>query len=326
MDFSTRQQLGALLRANLGIVTAAQLQSIGLGEGQIRHLARSGRLPSVAKGVYRSPDHVRSLEHRARLSSIVARGAVCFPTAAQMWDLRRAPRDARIHVVIPWSAGRKRVDGAVVHRTRWLPEEHLTISRDGVPLTSPLRTVFDAGRHLGPDDVESMIEDGLHRGLFDLAMLRQLLDDTAHPCRDGTSTFVAVMARREAARPVASEYELRLERAMRQRGFPPLVRQPAIDLGGGQVVHPDLGLPDDGFYVEVDHRRWHGGTADVAYDTWRDRQVRLLGLWVERVSDRAIDRRLKETVEDLWNAWHHARMRNAEVGREARPRRLSETA
>ena len=94
---------------------------------------------------------------------------------------------------------------------------------------------------------------------------------------------------------------------MRARGFPPLVREHPIEIASGHVIHPDLGLPSDGFFVEVDHLTWHGGRRESAYDRWRDTQVRLAGACVERVSDVAIDERLAETVEDLWLRWQQAR-------------------
>lgn len=90
---------------------------------------------------------------------------------------------------------------------------------------------------------------------------------------------------------------------MRARGFPPLTRESPVEIAPGQVIHPDLGLPADGFYVEVDHHTWHGGRAASTYDRWRDRQLRRQGRHVERVTDLAIDRDLAATVDDLWEIW-----------------------
>lgn len=168
--------------------------------------------------------------------------------------------------------------------------------------------MFDASSQLGADELESMIEDGLYRRLFTMHVLESLVERVAHPCRDGSALITRTLAERGSRlRPVASDLELRLERAMRRRGFPPLRRQVPITLTVDSVIHPDLGIPDDGFFVEIDHARWHSAAQSVDYDTWRDRQLRVQGLWVERVSDRAIEHRLGETVEDLWRAWCRAR-------------------
>ena len=40
---------------------------------------------------------------------------------------------------------------------------------------------------------------------------------------------------------------------MRERGFPQLARGHRLELSTGEVIHPDLGIPEFGFFVEVDH-------------------------------------------------------------------------
>jgi very-short-patch-repair endonuclease len=96
---------------------------------------------------------------------------------------------------------------------------------------------------------------------------------------------------------------LRLERAMRRRGFPPLVREPRLVLSDGEVIHPDLGLPVDRFFVEVDHLTWHGRRRRSADDRRRDLKARASGFHVERVSDIALDEDLDGTIENLWTQW-----------------------
>ena len=86
-----------------------------------------------------------------------------------------------------------------------------------------------------------------------------------------------------------------------------LTREHAIVIAPGEVIHPDLGLPEDGFFVEVDHLSWHGGRHETAYDRRRDMKLRLVGAQVERVSDIAIEHHLDETVEDLWMRWQQVR-------------------
>ena len=156
--------------------------------------------------------------------------------------------------------------------------------------------------------LESMIEQGLDRHMFIAPTLWGVARELGRNARPGSRLFGSVLGARSAwTRPARSDYELRLERAMRQRGFPPLVRECPVRLPNGSVVHPDLGLPDDGFFVEVDHFTWHGGRLDTTYDGWRDRKVRITGLHVERVTDLAIDRELDETVDDLWALWQRHR-------------------
>ena len=178
-------------------------------------------------------------------------------------------------------------------------------------LTSPPRTIFDAAASVSPTDLESMIEQGLDRANFTLPTLWRHCNRLRINGRIGGARLADVLRSRPSwRRPARSDYELRLERAMRARGFPPLVREHAVEITPGVVIHPDLGIPGDRFYVEVDHLTWHGGRSETAYDRWRDIKARLVGAHVERVSDVAIDCQLAETVEDLWLRWQQIRRGN----------------
>ena len=70
-------------------------------------------------------------------------------------------------------------------------------------------------------------------------------------------------------------------------------------LPDGRTVHPDLVWPEARLAVEVDHVTWHGGRIESTYDKWRDRQMRLPGWEVDRVTDADICKRPVGTVRDL---------------------------
>jgi very-short-patch-repair endonuclease len=168
-------------------------------------------------------------------------------------------------------------------------------------VTSPPRTAFDAAAFLADDDLESLVEQCLERRYFLITTLWSLTRRVAKRGRPGSGRIAKMIARRPPwRRPVESDYELRLERALRRRGFPSFQRQCRLELARGEVIHPDFGLPEVGFHIEVDHLSWHGGRREGAYDRGRDLRVRASGYDVERVSDVAIDDDLEATVERLW--------------------------
>lgn len=304
------QRLADELRSRHGVSTRKRLREVvKLTDRQIDRLIAQGRLVKQGRGVLVEPKPPGDVRHRAARGCALTNGVVSFPTAGELWKLRKTPRIATCHITVPWRRHITPVPDVHIHRSRQLPPAHVVVNHcTGISITSAARTVFDAASQLGADELESMIEDALYRHLFTLPVLQRLTDELAHQCRDGSALMLRTLGERSAAlRPVASDWELRLERALRERGFPALQRQSTVELGSGVTIHPDLGLPDDGFYVEIDHARWHSAAETVDYDTWRDRQLRLRGLWVERVSDRAIEHRLAETVEDLWTAWIRAR-------------------
>ena len=127
-------------------------------------------------------------------------------------------------------------------------------------------------------------------------------------------------------RAADSDDEVRLLHALHRHGMDAFVRQPPVRLLDGGVVHPDLGDPVARFYIEVDHHTWHSSAASVAYDTARDRKVRLTGAAVERVTDDAIATDLAEVVNELaalYRLWRRSiGAESARIGRlnaKARP-------
>lgn len=300
--------LAAKLSAHHGVIDRRQLLALGYTDHEIVGLIRRGILVAAGRGVYSTPIVSSSLWQRAAVACAQTGGALRFPTAGKVWELRKTPPARDIHIVVPWRRKIVPLAGVRIHRTRALPKADLVRRRDGLVVTTPQRTIVDAAATVGPLELESMIEDALYRRLFTVPSLDHVARRLIHPCRDGSALIGEILrARNGSLGGSASDYELRLERALRDRGFPEFVRQAPVRLPAGDVVHPDLGLPRDGFYIEIDHRRWHGQDSPIAYDTWRDRQIRLLGFSVERVSDEAIDERLAETVDDLYAAWTRAR-------------------
>jgi very-short-patch-repair endonuclease len=296
--------LAAELGSHHGVTTVRRLDRLGIGKRCVDGLVANGRLKRAGNGVLVSTCWPVTLEHQMAVGCAITGGVVCFPTAGLVWELRKSPRVPEIHLWIPNGRCVVKRDGLRVHRTRHLPDTDVVKRRDGIQITSPPRTAFDAAAWLTPDDLESLIEHGIHHPYFTVPTLWGLARRLCRSGRTGSTHFVAVLTARPIwRRPVDSDHELRLERAMRDRGFPPLTRGHRLHLSTGEVIHPDLGLPDSGFFVEVDHLSWHGFRRETAYDRRRDMKVRADGYHVERVTDTALDEDLEATIEDLWTIW-----------------------
>ena len=296
--------LAGELASRHGVTTAQRLEIIGIGRRAIDTLVRLGRLRRAGDGVLVGVIWPDTLEHRMALACAVTGGVVCFPTAGVSWGLRKSPRSPEVHVWVTEDRRVRAPRGVRVHYTRHLPETDVVRRADGVAVTSPPRTAFDAAAWLGNDDLESLIEHGLDRGYFIIPTLWAIHGATGSRGRRGSGRFADVLRARPAWRlPARSDHELRLERAMRRRGFPPLVREHRLVLLDGEIIHPDLGIPEHNFYVEVDHLEWHGQRQRSAYDRRRDLKARASGYAIERVTDVALDTDLAATVEQLWIEW-----------------------
>jgi hypothetical protein len=296
--------LAAELLNRHGVSTVQRLGRLGISKRMVERLVANGRLRRAGNGVVVSTCWPSTLGHRMALACAVTGAVIAFPTAGLVWSFRKTPRLPEIHLWLPYGRCVVRREGIQVRRTRDLTNADIVVRKDGIRVTSPPRTAFDAAEWLQSDDLESLIEQGIERPYFTIPTLWAHARRLCTKGRPGSGRFARVLAARPAwRRPVASDYELRLERAMHRRGFPQLVRGHRVELSTGEVIHPDLGVPGVGFYVEVDHLSWHGGRVETAYDRRRDLRVRADGHHVERVTDLAIDHDLDATIEDLWAIW-----------------------
>lgn len=306
---SKTELLAARLAAQHGVVTREWLHQSEFTIGEIRQMRESGRLVDAHRGIYLSSSATRTQQQRMVALVFYCDGVISHVTAGQLWGLRNLSRYRDIHLSImrgerrrPGGSG---LDEVVLHATTDLPSADIVRRADGILLTSAARTVFDLASIVSAEDLESIIEHGLSRGLFTVPVLSGVHVRLAKPGRAGAKRFGSVLAARALAqKPVDSDHELRLVKALEASGLPRLQRQMPLRLPGGELVHPDVAEPSRRFIVEVDHATWHSRRAASQYDRWRDRQYHLLGWHSERVSDQDIDERLPETVQELLRIYH----------------------
>jgi hypothetical protein len=275
--------LSAWLRAHHGIVCRSQLGALGVSSRALDAMLRRGELMVVWEGVYRHamwPDTFLS-----RCAAACATDATIVITcggAARIWGFRRCAR-LDLHVS-GTRTGLRFENGPVHHRCPIMPTEHVHCRKDGIRVTSPARTVFDLAKHLSSDDLESVIEQGIRRSMFDVAALYGVGRLLCHRGRAGSARYASVLSSRPAwRRPADSHPEIELRKALSTVGVH-LEPQVPLTLYDGHTVHPDLGDPAARFFIEIDDHEWHAGRLDATYDQHRDRQARLVGARIERVS------------------------------------------
>jgi hypothetical protein len=289
----------ALYRSQHGVASEDQLALLGLTRRQLQYLVSSKQLEVEHQGVYRLVAFASSFESQCVAASLADdEVAVSHQSAARLWGLRQM-QSARLHVTV--SHHRHPVaDGNVkVHRSIVL-EDHWRERPDGIRLTSPARTLFDLAGAVSAQRLESAVEHALRLNLVTLPDLWEVARTLARRGRSGSGRFVRLLNSRPAwLKPVDSDLELRVADALVARGLPVPVRQHPLRLSNADTIHPDLAWPDLRWAIEVDHVTWHGGAVATMDDHARDRQLRLIGWEVERVTDREIKDRFPEVVRDL---------------------------
>ena len=260
------------------MVSLAQLQAAGLGDGAIEHRVRCGRLHRKHRGVYALAPAPLS-QHGTLWAAVLACGgvdacALSHQTAAAHYGLCPWPRGV-VHVT---SLRRARsVRGILVHRSRTLTPADVVRLPDGLPVTTATRALIDIATAFDDAELAKACRQAEFQHLLELDPL------LAHPSR----------ALRRALEPLSepamtrSELEDAFLALVERHGLPqPLVNHPV--LGGAYVA--DFLFPVHKLIVETDGRDAHDNGFAFEDDRWRDTALAAEGLLVQRFTSRQMRR------------------------------------
>ena len=132
------RRIADLARRQHGVVSRAQLVTLGLSVAQIEGRVRRGRLHRVHQGVY-AVGHL-SLTRKGRFAAAVLAcgdgAALSHFSAAVLWEMLQ-DRNWPIHVTSPRN---RKVAGLIVHRA---PLQAERVRLHGITVTTPGRTLVD---------------------------------------------------------------------------------------------------------------------------------------------------------------------------------------
>jgi hypothetical protein len=218
-----------------GLITYAQLRSLGMTRGMLRLRVEDGRLRLVRRGVYAIGGAPPSWQQTV-LAAVLAAGpdaVASHVTAGRLWGLKHCdplPGSSRIHVTAPV---RVRIDGTTTHCRDLGRDQRRT--RLGVPVTSPERTLLDLAGTLTGTELGQCVDDALRRGLVRLGRLRLAVAAAAGPGRRPSKALRAVLAdRMPGYDPGDSDWE----REMDRRWEPGAYHRPSASSGYGPMVGP----------------------------------------------------------------------------------------
>jgi very-short-patch-repair endonuclease len=273
--------IAALAEAQCGLVTRAQLAALGLGFGAIDHRIARGRLHRLHRGVY-AVGHTALAPHARELAAVLACGpdaVLSHQSAAALWGLR-PDHPGDVHVTIGRSGSQSRA-GLQVHRTRSLDARDIRL-RQGIPATSPARTIIDLADILSERDLARVIDEAEIRHL---ARRRELLAATERlgPGRRGSAQLAGILRRHDGPALTRSQAEERLLSLIARAGLP----RPEANVRM-QGLEVDLLWRGKRLVVEVDGYAFHATRAAFERDRARDAHLNAAGLRVVRVTWRQI--------------------------------------
>jgi very-short-patch-repair endonuclease len=260
---------------------ARRLLAAGVSGTMIGRLVDRGYLTPEHPGVYaaghRAP--IPGDREAAALLAVRAGAALSHRTARRWWGLGGGsdvdPADASIHLTLPGARSRG-PRGVIVHRSTILTARDLRL-HDGLPVTSPARTLLDVACELPARDLERAHDEAI--------ILRVL--------RPGDIAELLRRAGRHAGRRV-------LEELVTAHTHPTFTRSEAEErflalVRGAALIEPlvntrrhgyeiDFLWPDFGFAVEIDGYAVHDRRRAFERDRARDAALYGRGIVVIRIT------------------------------------------
>ncbi len=215
-------------------------------------------------------------------------------TAAFLWGVPGfGPRP--VHVSRPHGAKHRRSPLAIVHHSRFLPAHHGQ-RREGIPVTSVARTVFDLAAQVHPARAERVLDNALHHRLVALEELRAVAIELFEHGRKGTVLMRELLEARGAGYiPVASGLEARFLALLVSAHIEMPERQ--VELGGaGWVGRVDFYYRRLRLVVEIDGKAFHSSKLDREHDARRDAALRATGFEVLRIEEDLLREQPEEVI------------------------------
>jgi very-short-patch-repair endonuclease len=262
-----------LAREQHGVLTRADLLSLGFSDQSIKHRIGSGRLHPVAAGVYMvgRPELSPRGSWMAAVLSCGDGAVLSHRSAAELWGIGYEEK-WRIDVTIRRRSRLERA-GVKVHCRPKLPVAGV-VRRFGIPVTHPVQTLIDLATELKPLRLERAVNQADVHDLVDPETLRLALDD-----------YVGMLGVKKL-RTMLDRHTFRLSDSDLEILFRPLARAAALlpPMSKHWVLgyEVDFWFPDLGLVVETDGLRYHRTPAQQARMVKRDQTHTAAGLRVLR--------------------------------------------
>ena len=272
--------IAELARGQYGVVSRRQLLEIGEKAKGIEHRLAIGRLHLLHHGVYAVGHRVVPRAGRW-LAAVMAAGSdavLSHWSAAALWMVRPNTRSI-VDVITPHKS---RSWHGVLRHHKALPPDEVTV-KDGIPITTVPRTIFDLAATEDIDAIAAMLRESEHRNLWDELSLWDLVE--RYPGRRGVRK-VGLALRRISEEPSGRK------RSRLEERFAPFVRRHRLPMPrfndwillGDKRYQVDCHWAGTAQIVELDGWEGHGTKTAFRADRERDRRLRVAGYSVTRLT------------------------------------------
>ena len=304
MDRDLEDRIAALARDQHGIVTRTQLLRLGFLRGAVQRRVKARRLRVLHRGIYLvGPIMPAKAREMAAVLACGPSAVLSHRSAAALWELvSPAPASSPVEVTVQGRLHRQRA-GVHVRRARRLEQDERA-TLQGIPVTTPIRTLVDLAAILSGQDLERAVARAERTGRIDVPELADHL--ARYGGRPGIPTLRAVLDTSRGPALTRSEAEIRFLRLVRKARLP----APGANahIGGYEI---DFLWRPEGVAVEVDGYRYHASRASFEGDRRRATHLAALGISIIPVTWRQIVDDGMATMVQLAQALLRAQRRSA---------------
>jgi very-short-patch-repair endonuclease len=258
-----------------GVVTTADLAAAGIGARGVARRLADGWLRRLHRGVFLvGPLHGARTKEMAAVLACGSGAALSHCSAAALWGMTR-PWLGPLEVTVTEGASRG-CAGIRVHRVQSVDPRD-TRRREGVPTTSPARTLLDIAALVTSAQLSRALEEAQVQRLVTARQVAALLLRSGG--RRGAAALREALQNQHDPSLTRSEAERRLLEQIRAAGLP----QPKTN----QVVlgyEVDFVWPELKLIVEVDGYAFHSSRAAFERDRRRDARLTAAGYRVVRLT------------------------------------------
>jgi hypothetical protein len=196
------------------------------------------------------------------------------------------PGRAGLDVTVPRKRNRRAPEHVTVHSTPdGLPPEDIT-TIDGIPVTTPARTLLDLAALEPQEVVERCLDYALRRRLVTLRFLDSWLEDPRRKRQRGWGILRRFVDARMCRGVTESPLEDQVLRLLEDADLPTPMLQYVVREGNLFVARPDFAYPDQLVAIEAEGFRYHGHRQAFDGDRARGNELEARGWHVLRITSK----------------------------------------
>lgn len=257
------------------VFSVDQAAASGMTRKRLRYLIDRGVYVRVDREVLAIAGTPSTWRRSVMIAVLTASGdaAASHQTAAELWGLTDRRAD-RIDVVVErWDRLHR---SFAVHESRDLEKSDIERT-EGIPVTSPPRTVVDLGA-TAPWLVESALETGIRKGLMTLTDVESFVARVGRRGRQGVGVIRPLIeARRRWDGSTESQLEDLFLRVVTEAGIPEPEAQFVVNDSQGFVCRADFAYRLHRLLIELDSEAHHMDRLTFRRDREKQNRAELLG-------------------------------------------------